>query len=92
MKNELSDYKHALDESAVIVTIDKNGIIVYVNDNFCKISKYNNKELLGQDYRIINSGNFHSKKFILNIWATIVKGEIWKGELKMKPKTEKYIG
>lgn len=86
MKNELSDYKRALDESAVIAIIDKNGIIVYVNNNFCKVSKYSNEELLGKDYGIINSGNFHSKKFIRNIWTTIAKGETWKGELKNEAK------
>ena len=85
MKNELSDYKQALDESAIVAITDQKGTIIHANDNFCKISKYNREELIGQDHRIINSG-FHPKEFIREIWTTISKGEIWKGELKNKAK------
>ncbi len=85
MKNELSDYKQALDESAIVAITDQKGIIIHANDNFCKISKYSREELLGQDHRIINSG-YHSKEFIRNIWVSIANGKIWKGELKNKAK------
>ncbi len=64
---------------------DQKGIIKYVNNNFCKISKYSRDELIGKDHRIINSG-FHSKDFIRSIWMTIANGKIWKGELKNRAK------
>ncbi|WP_317897089.1 PAS domain-containing sensor histidine kinase [Aurantibacillus circumpalustris] len=82
---EISDYKYALDESAIMAITDQKGIITHVNDNFCKISKYSNKELIGQDHRIINSGH-HPKEFIKELWATIANGKVWKGELKNKAK------
>ena len=82
---EISDYKNTLDEFAIVAITDKKGIISNVNDNFCKISKYNREELIGQDHRIINSG-YHSKDFIRGLWTTIAKGEIWKGEIKNKAK------
>lgn len=82
---EVSDYKFALDESSIVSITDHKGIIKYANDNFCKISKYQCSELIGQDHRIINSG-YHSKDFIGNLWATIKKGNIWKGELRNKAK------
>ncbi|MDR6843491.1 PAS domain-containing sensor histidine kinase [Flavobacterium granuli] len=82
---EISDYKHALDESAIIAITDQRGFITHVNDNFCKISKYSREDLIGQDHRIINSGH-HSKEFIKELWVTIAKGNIWKGELKNKAK------
>ncbi|MES2239615.1 MAG: PAS domain-containing sensor histidine kinase [Bacteroidota bacterium] len=85
MKKELPDYKHALDESAIVAITDQKGTIIHANDNFCKISKYNREELIGQDHRIINSG-FHPKEYIKEIWITIAKGKIWKGELKNKAK------
>jgi PAS domain S-box-containing protein len=78
---ELSDYKVALDESSIVAITDQKGVIVYVNENFCKISKYTKYELIGKDHRIINSG-YHSKTFIRNLWSTIGKGKIWKGEMK----------
>ena len=81
----ISDYKYALDESSIVAITDQKGIINYVNDNFCNISKYSAKELIGKDHRIINSG-YHSKEFIKELWTTIAKGKVWKGELKNKAK------
>ena len=82
---EVSDYKFALDESSIIAITDQKGVINHVNGNFCKISKYSAEELIGQDHRIVNSG-YHPKEFIRNIWTTIAKGKIWKGEIKNKAK------
>jgi PAS domain S-box-containing protein len=82
---EIADYKYALDESSIIAITDQKGIIKYVNDNFCRISKYSREELIGQDHRIINSG-YHPGDFIHDLWVTIANGKIWKGELKNKAK------
>lgn len=82
---ELSDYKYALDESAIVALTDQKGIIKYVNDTFCKISKFSREEVIGQDHRIINSG-YHSKAFIRDLWVTIAGGNIWKGEFRNKAK------
>lgn len=86
---ELSAFKHALDESAIVAITDQKGIIRHVNDNFCEISKFSRQDLLGQDHRLINSGH-HDKSFIRDLWTTIAKGKIWKGELKNKAKDSSY--
>jgi PAS domain S-box-containing protein len=82
---EISDYKYALDESSIVSITDQKGIIKYVNDNFCTISKYPCNELIGKDHRIINSG-YHTKEFMADLWGTIAKGKIWKGALRNKAK------
>jgi len=84
-EKEITDYKYALDQSAIVAITDQKGIIKHVNENFCKISKYLPDELIGQDHRIINSG-YHSAEFIRNIWVTIAGGNIWKGEICNKAK------
>jgi PAS domain S-box-containing protein len=82
---EAADFKYALDESTIAAITDHRGIIKKVNQNFCKISKYSEEELIGQDHRIINSG-YHSKEFMANLWSTIAKGKVWRGELRNKAK------
>ncbi len=82
---ELNDVKSALDEHAIVAITNQRGVITYVNDKFCAISKYSREELVGQDHRIINS-KFHSKEFIRSIWETIGHGRVWKGEIKNKAK------
>ncbi|WP_051317032.1 putative bifunctional diguanylate cyclase/phosphodiesterase [Ectobacillus panaciterrae] len=82
---KLNDIEFALNQSSIVAITDRRGIINFVNDMFCEISKYSREELLGQDHSILNSG-YHSNTFFRNMWKTIGSGNVWKGEIKNKAK------
>lgn len=86
---ELSDLKFALDEAAIVAITDPDGIILYVNDKFCELSKYSEEELIGKTHRTIKSG-YHPPKFFQDFWATIKSGKVWKGEIKNRAKDGTY--
>jgi PAS domain S-box-containing protein len=81
----LSGYEYlraqdALNAHVVVSVSDIEGNFTYVNDKFCQISGYEREELLGQNHRILKSGQ-HSPAFYKEIWQTISSGEIWTGEV-----------
>jgi PAS domain S-box-containing protein len=83
---QLADQKHALDEAAIVATTDPRGIITYVNDKFCEISRYPREELIGKSHRVVNSG-FHRPDFFADLWKSISSGQVWRGEICNRKKT-----
>ena len=84
-ESQLEDYKMAIDESAIVSITDVKGNIKYVNRKFCEISQFSEEECLLQNHNIINS-KYHTKEFFDDMWNTIEKGGIWKGEVCDKAK------
>jgi PAS domain S-box-containing protein len=85
LMRETTDLKAALDEHAIVAIADPQGRIVFVNEKFCRISKYSREELIGRDHRFIISGQ-HSRQFLRRLWATIACGKVWHGEIKNRAK------
>jgi len=84
-KRQLSAQKYALDQAAIVTITDKRGVILYANERFCQISGYSQKELIGSTHSLVNS-RLHGKAFFADMWQTIVKGQIWRGEVRNRKK------
>ena len=50
----LNDLRHAVDIACIVAVTDVKGFIVFVNDNFCKISGYTSGELIGEFYTVFD--------------------------------------
>jgi PAS domain S-box-containing protein len=86
---KLSEFNKALDLLAIVAITDENGIIKYVNDSFCEISKYSREELIGYTHKVIKSEH-HTKTFFKNMWTDMKEGKIWVGDIKNKAKDGSY--
>ena len=81
----LNQYKSVVDEASLVSKTDKKGIITYVNDNFCNISKYSRDELIGKNHNIVRDENVSSFIF-KKMWNTIESGQVWRGKFSNKTK------
>ncbi|MBC8269762.1 MAG: PAS domain S-box protein [Rhodospirillaceae bacterium] len=66
--------------SMVFIT-DNQGNIEYVNDIFTKMTLFEAEEVIGKNPSIIKSAKT-TPEVHKDIWATITKGETWRGEIQ----------
>ncbi|MFP4025034.1 MAG: PAS domain S-box protein [Thiohalospira sp.] len=86
VETEIRQLSTAVKQSPVsIVITDLKGNIEYVNPQFTKITGYSYDELIGQNPRILKSGNTTPDEY-KKLWKTIHSGKIWEGEFLNKRK------
>ncbi len=85
----LNEYKRAVDQSAIVTKTNKEGIVTYVNDEFCKISGYSREEVLGHSHNLIRDPD-SPKELYENLWNTILDKRVWKGVIKNRSKDNKF--
>ncbi|PWB80682.1 MAG: hybrid sensor histidine kinase/response regulator [Candidatus Methylomirabilota bacterium] len=63
-----------------IVITDRNGTIRWVNPAFTRLTGYTAEEVVGRTPRLLRSGR-HDQAFYRNLWATVLSGRVWQGEI-----------
>lgn len=81
----LNEYKNAVDISAIVSKTDRNGRITYVNDEFIKISKFSEDELIGKNHNIVRHEDM-PKEVFKDLWKTIKSKKVWKGQITNRAK------
>jgi PAS domain S-box-containing protein len=73
--------RSAIEQAAeVIVITDVEGTIQYVNPAFERVTGYSRDQAVGQNPRILKSGE-HDEAFYRTLWETISGGGTWKGRM-----------
>ena len=85
-EEKLTLQSKALESAAnSIVIFDRSGNIIWCNNAFTVLTGYEQSELIGQNPRILKSGQ-HTNLFYKNLWSTILSGKVWSGEIINKKK------
>ncbi|MES0337299.1 MAG: response regulator [Candidatus Magnetobacterium sp. LHC-1] len=86
VEREMQKLFNAIEQSAESVVItDRTGRIEYVNPAFERGTGYTRAEAIGKTPRILKSGK-QTKEFYKQMWATILDGSVWHGEVINKRK------
>jgi len=83
---EISRVLSAFERSDISVIItDLQGDIQYVNPSWCKVTGYSKEELIGENPRIVKSGDIPFEVY-KKMWDELTNGHVWHNELKNKRK------
>ena len=79
-------FSQAVEQSAnTIVITDQSGTIQYVNRKFSELTGYSSDEAVGQNPRLLKSGQ-EPPELYRELWETITSGREWQGELHNRRK------
>jgi len=84
----LEQYKEAIENSNIVSKTDINGVITFVNDEFCAISEYSREELIGKKHNIVKHPSIPKNHF-KKLWKTITAKKTYKATVKNLSKSGK---
>ncbi len=85
-QEELRKLSRAVEQSpSVVMIVNREGEIEYVNPKFCQITGYQAEEVIGRNPRLLKSGDTTEKEY-KKLWSTLLSGGIWRGELHNRKK------
>lgn len=69
-----------INEQMLYSVTDARGVMLDVNDNFCRASGYTREELVGNSHNMLNS-KAHPRGFWRDMWRTVSSGLPWRGDV-----------
>lgn len=82
--------EYILQETDFLVSqTDSMGIILFANEDFCKVAGYSLEELIGQEHNIVRHPDMPKAAF-RDLWDTIKADKTWEGYVKNKTKSGNY--
>jgi len=85
-QEDLRKLSRAVEQSpSVVMIVNRNGEIEYVNPKFCQITGYHSDEVIGKNPRLLKSGETSRDEYE-KLWNILINGGIWRGELHNKKK------
>ncbi len=70
--------------SSIVIT-DHRGDVLWINPSFTNLTGYSAQDVIGKNLRLLKSGRQPTALYA-NLWATILAGNVWHGELINKRK------
>lgn len=77
------------EHDTIITRTDLNGVISFVNADFCRISGFSERELIGQNHNIVRHPDMPPQAFA-DLWKTLQQGKPWSGIVKNRCKNGDY--
>ena len=77
----MNNYQKAIENSNIVSKTDINGIITFVNDEFCNLFGFTKDELIGKNHNIIRHPDTPKENFEL-LWNTILDKKVYKSTVK----------
>jgi PAS domain S-box-containing protein len=81
----LEQYKEAIENSNIVSKTDINGIITFVNNEFCSISGYSRDVLIGRTHNIVKHPDIPIENFE-KLWSTITNKKTYKATVRNRAK------
>ena len=89
MESELRKLAQAVEQSpGSIVITNLKAEIEYVNEAFLEATGYSRREIIGQNPRMLHSGNTPPETF-KSMWKALTEGRAWQGEFFNRDKSGK---
>ncbi|MEO5327762.1 MAG: PAS domain S-box protein [Magnetococcus sp. THC-1_WYH] len=87
IENERNRFWLAVEQSPVTTVItDPQGLIEYVNPQFCRVTGYAQHEVIGNNPRMLKTESTPELVYS-DMWQTIASGNTWRGELLNRKKS-----